>query len=176
MAGASVAFSLAAIALFFFVPGFLWYRALWPEKRLSGSAGTEHVVESVVAGFLLSVAFTVLIGFGLGNGPGTFQAGPGDPLLEEALAVVALAGGVVGGLRGAWSRRGPAMRTGASQAPSMEERLAPFEERERQRRDLEHRLRSERDPERTRVLREELARLKAEERDAERKLREGMRG
>jgi hypothetical protein len=99
--GPSPAFSLLSLALFFFLPGFFLMRALFPERTLAGPHGPLHVVESVAGGVFLSVALTILIGFGLGNGPGTFQATPTEPWLQLGLAAITLIGLAV-----AWQRGG----------------------------------------------------------------------
>ncbi len=168
-------FALFALVLFFFLPGFVWVRALWPEKRFRGPQGVENVVESLTAGFLLSLAFTILIGFGLGNGPGTFQAGPSDPLLETVLSILTLGGFAVGWLRGGWGLRvpGPGVVRAAPEE-DLEEVLVRFEAMEEEERELSRALRRAADGTEARSLHRRLADLQARRRVAERAREEGF--
>lgn len=95
-----------ALALFFFLPGYLLSRALWPEWRLQGEKALERGVLTVTSALVFSTALTVLVGFYLGN-VGLFQAGPGNPLLEEVLAALSALLLVIGWWRGAFSKTPP---------------------------------------------------------------------
>jgi Protein of unknown function (DUF1616) len=91
--------------LVFFVPGYFTTRALFPEWRLRGPTAPRRLVETLTLSFVLSVTWTVLVGYLLlTTAPGGFQAYWTDPVLEGVLAgvsVVALGAGVV---RGAYGR------------------------------------------------------------------------
>jgi membrane protein implicated in regulation of membrane protease activity len=99
-------FSVVALLLFFFVPGFLLMKALWPEWRFRGVKGLERGLTLVAGGVVLSVALTIIIGFYLGN-TGLFQAGQGNPLLEEILAAISVVCLIAGWWRGAYSAKAP---------------------------------------------------------------------
>jgi len=88
--------------LLFVVPGFAVARALFPEWRFRGPDGTLRALETATLSFVLSVALTVLVGsLLLGLAPGGFAAAWSDPVLEVALAAVALVAVAAGVLRGA---------------------------------------------------------------------------
>ncbi len=161
-------FALAALALFFFLPGFVWVRALWPEKRFRGPEAVENVVEGLTAGFLLSLALTILIGFGLGNGPGTFQAAPSDPLLETILAILTAGGLAAGWLRGGWGPHSTAGGAEPSSPPEdLEGTISRFEDMEAEERELSRALKGSRGAGEASGLRQRLADLRARRRAAE---------
>ncbi len=94
--------------LLFFAPGYGVARAVFPEWRLRGPLALRRAVETIALAFVTSVALTVIVGSFLLISPGGFQAAWSDPVLEAALAAVTVLGLVVAGLRGAFSRPGPA--------------------------------------------------------------------
>jgi uncharacterized membrane protein len=102
----SILLASVALVLFFFLPGYLLSRALWPEWRLRGEKALELGVLTVTSALVFSTALTVLAGFYLGN-VGLFQAGPGNPLLEEVLAALSALLLVIGWWRGAFSKDPP---------------------------------------------------------------------
>lgn len=171
-----VLFAVLALALFFFLPGFAWVRALWPEKRFTGPPAVENLVEGLTAGFLLSLSFTILIGFALGNGPGTFQAGPDDPLLEAILTLLMAGGLAVGWIRGGWGRPVPVRGAGPPPPPEedLEEVLAHFEALEQEERELSRRLKASPGGMEAETLRARLEGLRAQRRLEERERREGL--
>lgn len=115
-------FGVLALALFFFVPGYLLVKALWPEKRWrgAGSEGSITAIEMVTGGFVASLGIFLLVGFALGNA-GDFEASPSEPLLEGILAAFALVFFLLGWVRGAY-------RADPPPAPSYVEPPAPGEE------------------------------------------------
>jgi hypothetical protein len=95
----------AALLLLFFVPGYTLTKATFPEWRVRGPEATLRLLEIATLAFVLSVGLTVLVGyFLLVGGPSGFQAYWSNPVLEEILGGIALAGFVVGWARGAWRR------------------------------------------------------------------------
>ena len=106
--------AVAGGALLFALPGLAVARAVFPEWRFRGPDGLRRVLETVTLGFVLSVALTVLVGGALlGIAPGGFAASWGDPLLEAALAAIALVAFVVGLFEGAYARVPPVTPTPA---------------------------------------------------------------
>jgi hypothetical protein len=94
--------------LLFVVPGFALARCLFPEWRFRGPDGARRALETATLAFVLSVALTVLVGSALlGLAPGGFAAAWGDPVLEVALAAVAVVAFAAGAVRGAYSRIPP---------------------------------------------------------------------
>jgi hypothetical protein len=149
MSLASVPFALGALALFFFVPGYLLVKALWPEKRWKGPEAPITALEMVTGGFLASLGLFLVIGFALGN-TGVFQAGPSDPLLEEILLGLSVLFLVVGWVVGAYRKEAPAAPSFVEPPGPGEEDLGPvldqFQRWNREERDLRreiHRLRRE---------------------------------
>lgn len=101
--------AVAGGALLFWVPGFAVAKAVFPERRLRGPAGVQWALELVALSLVLSVVLTVTVGYLLlAAAPGGFSAAWGDPLLEAALAAVALVAFAAGGLRGAYAATPPA--------------------------------------------------------------------
>jgi hypothetical protein len=96
-------FATLALVLFFFLPGYLLMKALWPEWRIRGKAAVERGVTMVTGAVVSSTAMTILVGFVLGN-TASFQAGPDNPLLEAVLLVLSVAFFLVGLWRGAYSK------------------------------------------------------------------------
>src|SRR5271156_4009889 len=96
--------ALAGLLLVFVLPGLAVARALFPEWRFRGAEGLPHLVETAALTIVLSVALTILVGFGLLNTPAGFSASWSDPVLEIILAGITVAGFVVAGYRGAFSR------------------------------------------------------------------------
>ncbi|HTT35326.1 MAG TPA: DUF1616 domain-containing protein [Thermoplasmata archaeon] len=108
------ALGVIGLLLVFVLPGYTWTRAIFPEWRVRGPLAAERAIAIATLAFALSVALTVLEGFGLLRlAPGGFAATWSDPVLEVALAVTALGGFVVGALRGAY-------RTQPPEAPALE--------------------------------------------------------
>ena len=97
--------------LLFFLPGYAVTKALFPEWRVRGPEGGRRLLETVTLSFVTSVGLTVVVGFGiLDLVPGGFAATWSDPVLEGALAAVALVGFVAAFFRGAFARTPPATR------------------------------------------------------------------
>lgn len=170
----NVLFALGALALFFFVPGYLLMKALWPEKRWRGPDATIVAIEMVTGGFLASLSLFLLVGFVLGNA-GEFEAGASDPLLEGILAGFAAIFFVVGWFLGAYRREAPPAPSFVEPPAPGEEDLGPIldrfqawsrEEREL-RRELHHLRRSGGDPKEVERVTQELETLKAQRRAAE---------
>jgi hypothetical protein len=99
---------LAGLLLVFALPGYAITKATFPEWRLRGPDGLLRAVEIGTLSLVLSVTVTILVGFILGNLPGSFfQAGWSDPLLEAALAAITAVALVAAVLRGAFRREAP---------------------------------------------------------------------
>src|SRR5579859_7954789 len=96
------------LLLLFFLPGLALTQAIFPEWRLRGEAAIERIVTTGALALVLSVALTVVVGFGLLNLPVGFSAAWSDPLLEEILAGIAILGAFVAWRRGAYRRIAPA--------------------------------------------------------------------
>ena len=110
----SVPEAVAGGALLFFVPGFTVAKALFPERRVRGPDGVRWAIELVALALVLSVALTVVVGYGLLVGePGGFSATWGNPLLESILAAIAAVAAFAGWLGGAYARHPPPAPTGA---------------------------------------------------------------
>ncbi|MCI4347328.1 MAG: hypothetical protein L3J97_01750 [Thermoplasmata archaeon] len=96
------------LLLLFGLPGWGVTKAVFPEWRLRGPEALLRTVEVGTLSVVLSVALTVLVGFGLGALPGNlFQVGWSDPLLESILAAMAGIALAVAALRGAFRARAP---------------------------------------------------------------------
>lgn len=99
----------AGVLLVFVLPGLTSTKALFPEWRFRGPDALVRVVEVAALSLVLSVGYTVLIGFGLLNLPGTgFSATWSDPILELLLLGVVLVGLALGWARGAYRSEPPA--------------------------------------------------------------------
>ncbi|HEY6237938.1 MAG TPA: hypothetical protein VIZ68_01975 [Thermoplasmata archaeon] len=99
--------AVAGVLLLFVLPGLTTAKALFPEWRLRGPERLLRSVELGTLSLVLSVGYTVLLGFGLLNLPVGFSAAWSDPLLEELLAIVTLGGFIVGWARGAYRKEPP---------------------------------------------------------------------
>ncbi len=103
--------SSAGFLLVFFVPGYTTTRAIFPEWRLRGADAWRRGVEVVTLSFVLSVAWTILVGYLLLAGlPGGFQAAWANPELEVTLLAVTLITFVAGWTAGAYSTVPPSGR------------------------------------------------------------------
>lgn len=170
----SVPFALGALALFFFVPGYLLVKALWPEKRWAGPGAPIVALEMVTGGFLASLGLFLVVGFVLGN-TSSFAAGPGDPFLEEILLGLSAAFFVVGWFLGAYRKEAPATPSFVEPPAPGEADLGPvldtFQGLNREERELRreiHRLRREGGkPEELAQRREELEAVRGRRRQAE---------
>ena len=146
----------AGLVLVFALPGYAITKATFPEWRLRGPDALLRAVEVGTLSLVLSVTVTILVGFALGNLPGSFfQAGWSDPVLEAILAAVSGVGLVVAFLRGGFSRVPPA---GPVPEPSPGEEdpmslVRSLEENQRRARRLQHSLRQlpTGDPQRARL-------------------------
>jgi hypothetical protein len=160
--------------LLFFVPGFFTSRALFPEWRLRGPAALRRLVETLTLSFVLSVTLTVLVGYLLlAAAPGGFQAYWTDPVLEAALAAVAVAAFGAGVLRGAYGREVPDRRptqpdAGGSGAWDLTRELDRLRQEERR---LRHALRVSTGSAEEHEIRERLTKVQADT-DALRRRRE----
>ena len=165
---------LAGLLLVFALPGYAITKATFPEWRLRGPDALLRAVEIGTLSLVLSVTVTILVGFVLGNLPGSFfQAGWSDPLLEAILAAVTAVALAAAVLRGAFRRVAPP-RPAPEPAPGEDDPMALARQLEADRREarrLRHVLRNLKadDPERAR-LEEELteAERRAQERLAAR--------
>jgi len=147
---------VVGILLLFFVPGYFVTKATFPGWRVRGDEALTRAIEIGTLSFVLSVALTVLVGYGLlVGGPQGFQALWSDPVLEATLFAIAILAFGVGLARGAY-RKVPPVRT----APGSPGEQRPFElGRELSRLDREEvRLRRELDRTDTREERQELER------------------
>jgi len=99
--------AVAGILLLFFLPGWATAKALFPEWRLRGPDRLLRSVELGTLSLVLSIAFTVLLGFGLLNLPVGFSATWSSPLLEALLVGITLVGVAVGWARGAYRKDPP---------------------------------------------------------------------
>jgi hypothetical protein len=105
MTAASLFEAVAGGVLLFFLPGYTTTRAIFPEWRIRGSDAWRRGVEVVSLSFVLSIGWTVVVGYVLlAAAPGGFQAFWTDPELEAALLVVALGAFLIGWRYGAYSR------------------------------------------------------------------------
>jgi len=162
----ALAEALAGLLLVFVLPGFAVSRALFPEWRFRGPDGSVHLVETVALTLILSVALTILIGFGLLNTTAGFSASWSDPVLETILAAITVVGLTVAWLRGAFARIPPAPRP-LEPLPGEEggaETLERGEELVREERRLRHALRVAPDAASTARLEGDLGRVRAEAR------------
>src|SRR5579871_3522205 len=101
----------AGLLLLFVLPGFFTARALFPEWRLSGPEALTRGVETAALSWVVSTAYTVLVGTVLLNLPGAgFSSGWSDPVLEAALAAISGAAAVAAVARGGFSRTVPPAR------------------------------------------------------------------
>lgn len=161
--------AVAGGALLLFVPGFAVAKAVFPDRRLSGPDGWRWGVELVALALVLSVVLTVIVGDLLLVGtPGGFHANWGDPLLETALAAVALVAFVAGVLEGAYARVPPrpspsTEEPGAAGAWELSQRLERLQ-RERGRIDRQLRATPPPEAEAASALRAVRARIVEEER------------
>jgi len=171
----SIAEGIVGGLLLFFVPGYAVAKALFPEWRVRGPEGTRRLLELLTLSFVTSVGLTVVVGFGiLSLATGGFAAAWSDPLLEAALAAVALLGFAVAIARGAFARTPPTVPAGP-EVPGEEgawELSRDLERLARDERRLRHALRvSALSPSDTARLTGELDSVRAE-RDALRRKRE----
>jgi hypothetical protein len=108
MVSVDPALAVAGLLLVFFVPGYAVVKATFPDWRVRGPDPLRRGLEIATLAFVLSVTLTVLVGyFLLDVGPGGFQASWSQPVLEAALAGVALVAFVIGWLRGAYGHEPP---------------------------------------------------------------------
>jgi hypothetical protein len=153
---ASVPEILAGLLLVFVLPGYAITKATFPEWRFRGPDALLRVVEVGTLSLVLSVTVTILVGFVLGNLPGSlFQASWSDPLLEALLATISVVAFVVAVLRGGFSRTPPATPA-PEESPGEEDPMSlvqALEETQRHARRLQHAIRQLKpdDPERTRL-------------------------
>lgn len=147
---------LAGVLLVFALPGYGITKATFPEWRLRGANALLRAVEVGTLSLVLSVTVTILVGFVLGNLPGSFfQAGWSDPLLEAILAAISAVGLTIGVLRGGFSKvppAAPALEPSAGEEDPMA-LIRALEANQRHARRLEHALRQLKpdDPQRSRL-------------------------
>jgi len=100
--------STAGLLLLFFLPGYTTTRAVFPEWRIRGADPWRRGVEVVTLSFVLSIVWTVVIGYVLlAFVPGGFQAPWTNPELEVVLLVVTVAAFIAGWRVGAYGRVPP---------------------------------------------------------------------
>jgi hypothetical protein len=144
------------LLLVFALPGYAITKATFPEWRLRGPEALLRAVEIGTLSLLLSVTVTILVGFVLGNLPGSFfQAGWTDPLLEVILVGISGVGLAVAALRGGFRRTAPSIPP-PEPSPGEEDPMAllrSLEASQREVRRLRHAVRTLRagDPERDRL-------------------------
>jgi hypothetical protein len=166
MTATSLLESAAGVLLLFFVPGYTTTRAVFPEWRLRGSDAWRRGVEVVTLSFVLSVAWTIVIGYLLlAVAPGGFAPFWTDPVLEGALLVVTVGTFLAGWAVGAYAAVppvpvGPAPDPGGERAWELTRQLDLLAREERR---VEHALRVA-DPsgEEAGALRRRLERLREE--------------
>jgi Protein of unknown function (DUF1616) len=108
MSATSLLESMAGLLLLFFVPGYTTTRAVFPEWRVRGAEAWRRAVEIVTLSFVLSVAWTIVIGYILlAVVPGGFQPFWSNPVLEVALLVVSVGAFVVGWKFGSYASEPP---------------------------------------------------------------------
>lgn len=95
-----------AVPIYFFIPGALLMKLLWPEWRIRGDEGVERLAEIIAGGVVMSATLTILVGFYLGN-VGLFWVGTSEPLLEAILGGLSVLFFVIGFFRGAYSESPP---------------------------------------------------------------------
>ena len=96
------------VLLVFFLPGYAVTKAVFPDWRIRGPDAYRRLLEIVTLAFVLSVVLTILVGYGLLVGaPGGFAAYWSSPVLEAALAGIALAALAAAFARGAFAREPP---------------------------------------------------------------------
>jgi Protein of unknown function (DUF1616) len=108
MTAVSVLEGLAGGLLLFFLPGYALTKAVFPEWRVRGWQGARRLLEILTLSFVTSIGLTVVVGYGiLSLAPGGFAAAWSDPVLEAALAGIALIAFVAAWARGGFSRIPP---------------------------------------------------------------------
>lgn len=134
----------AGLLLLFFVPGYTTTRAIFPEWRIRGAEAWRRGVETVTLSFVLSIGWTVVVGYLLLTAaPGGFQAPWTNPGLEEALLLVSLVALVAGWRVGAYATT-PPTSPGERPDPGEEgawELTRELDRMAREERRLEHALR-----------------------------------
>jgi len=140
--------AIAGGALLFFVPGFAVAKAVFPERRVRGEGGVRWAIELVALALVLSVVLTVVVGYLLLVGaPGGFSASWTNPLLETALAAIALVALFAGWLQGAYARLPP--QAAAAAEPGTEgvwELRVELDRLQRERLSLDRELRATPEP------------------------------
>jgi len=144
MTATSLLESFAGLLLVFILPGYTTTRAIFPEWRIRGRDAWRRGVEVVTLSFVLSIGWTVVVGYVLlVAAPGGFQASWTNPELEVALLVISLVTFLVGWQMGAYARTPPPM-SGPSPEPGGEgawELTRELDRIAREERRLEHALR-----------------------------------
>ena len=101
--------AVVGLLLLFVLPGFTITKAVFPEWRVRGDDALLRATELGTMTLTVSAALVVLVGFGIENGTvAGFSATWSDPVLEAALAVIAVAAFAAGWIRGAYRREPPA--------------------------------------------------------------------
>jgi hypothetical protein len=144
MTATSLLEGAAGVLLLFFLPGYATTRALFPEWRVRGSEAWRRAVEIVTLSFVLSVTWTILLGYLLLSvAPGGFQPFWTNPLLEGAQLVVTVGGLLTGWWLGAYASA-PPERWSTEAEPGGEgawELTRRLDQLAHERRRLEHELR-----------------------------------
>lgn len=132
--------------LVFVLPGYTLTKALFPDWRVRGPVAGLRAVEILSLSLVTSVALTIVAGFALLVLPGQgFAASWSDPVLEGALAGIAVVALGVGMVRGAYAHDPPPApplepSPGADDGWALVGRLEAID---RERRRLLHQLRRE---------------------------------
>ena len=108
MSGTTAVEAAAGLLLVFLLPGYTTTRAIFPEWRVRGPGAWRVGLEVVTLSFVLSLGWTLVLGYLLLAGaPGGFQASWSDPELEVGLLVVTLLAFVAGWRVGAYATEPP---------------------------------------------------------------------
>ncbi|MCI4342712.1 MAG: DUF1616 domain-containing protein [Thermoplasmata archaeon] len=108
MTATSVVESVAGLLLLFFFPGYTTTRAVFPEWRIRGAEAWRRGVEVVTLSFVLSVGWTIVIGYLLlAVAPSGFGPFWTNPELEVALLFVTLVSFISGWRVGAYDTHPP---------------------------------------------------------------------
>jgi hypothetical protein len=120
MTATSLLEAFAGLLVLFFLPGYTTTRALFPEWRIRGVEAWRRGVEIVTLSFVLSVGWTIVVGYLLlAAAPGGFQAYWTNPELEVALLAISLVAFIAGWRVDAYARDPPAS-SAAEQDPGGE--------------------------------------------------------
>ncbi len=151
------------VLVVFFLPGFGVVVATFPEWRYRGRNALERGLTTLTLSVVLSVALTVLVGYGLlALSPSGFAASWTNPTLEVGLGIIALLGLGVGWLRGAFARTPPPVPRPESADVDPYELARELDHLRRECREIRRRRRSAPGPTELPDIRQQLAALEAQ--------------